>query len=91
MQRLWPRPNFGSIPTSLLALGCLYFLYEAALHFLFLFLPVGPVALSPAEEAPLLRDARSLALGFLYLSAFFLYRSPRGPSSIPALAAQLKH
>ena len=79
MQRLLPEANFKSIPNALLALGCVYFLYEATLQYLLPFWPPGISEFSPARQATLLREARSQALGFMWLMASFLLMAAWGP------------
>ena len=79
MQRLLPEANFKSIPNALLALGCFYFLYEATLQYLLPYWPPGIGEFSPAKQAILLREARSQALGFVWLMASFLLMAAWGP------------
>ena len=79
MERLFPEAHFRSIPKALVALGCFYFLYESALQYLLPFWPPGIGEFSPVRQASLLREARSQALSFMLLMAFFLLMAAWGP------------
>ncbi len=79
MERLFNEANLKSIPKALVALGCIYFLYEAALQYLLPFWPPGIAEFSPVRQASLLSEARSQALSFMLLMAFFLLMAAWGP------------
>ena len=79
MQRLLPGANFRDIPKAFIALGLFYFSYEAITQYLLPFWPPGLSEFSAAQQANLLRGARSQALGFMSLFLYFLLMAAWGP------------